>query len=107
MDFFITQLRFPQNLRLKFKLHKLFDAPALHQHLWSLFINRHAQLVLLREENCPLLRHELESRVLEQSAKLPYLLLRKWMSVRIHEPQINTVDTSIRTRSAVERQNPC
>src|SRR5262249_50756793 len=65
MHFFITQLRFAQNLRLQFELHELFSAPPLHQHLWSLLIDGNAELVLLCKENCPLLRRELEPGLVE------------------------------------------
>jgi hypothetical protein len=76
VHFFVAELRFAQNFRLQFELHELLDAPALHQHLWSFFVNRYAQLVLLRKKNCPLLRRELEPGLIEQSPKLSHLLLR-------------------------------
>ena len=60
VHFFIPKLGFAQNFRLEFELHELLDAAALHQHFWSLLINRHAQLVLLRKKNRPLLRSEFE-----------------------------------------------
>ena len=81
MNFLITQLRFAQNLRLQFKLHELFDAPALHQHLRSLLVNRHAQLFLLRKKNRPLFRRKVEPQLMEQSAKLSHLLVGKRVRV--------------------------
>jgi len=77
VHFFVAQFRFAQNFRLQFELHELLDAPALHQHLWSFLVDRHAQLVLLRKKNGPILRRELEPGLLEQTAKLPHLLRRK------------------------------
>src|SRR5438552_10423051 len=84
MHFLVAQLRLAENFRLQFELNELFHAATLHEHLRSLLVNPHAELVFLREENCPFLRRELESELFEQRPKLCHLLVRERMGVRIH-----------------------
>src|SRR5436309_1433392 len=89
MHCFIAQLRFAENLRLQFKLHEFLNAFSLRKNLWPFIVNRHAQFVLLRKENGPFLRRELEPEFFEQSPELHDLLLRERMSVRIQRPTLN------------------
>ena len=84
MHFFVAQLRFAENLWLQLKLHELFHSPALDKHLWPLFINRHAELILLPEKKRVFLRRKFEPEFVEQRAKLFRLPQRKQMRVRIH-----------------------
>src|SRR5262249_3839074 len=63
VHFFVTQLRFSENLRLQFKLHEFLHAFPLHQDLWPFLVDRNAQFVLLPEENRPFLRRELETEL--------------------------------------------
>ena len=84
MHLFVSQLGFPENFRLQLELHELLHPPALHQHFGSLLVNRHAQFVFLREENCPLLRRKFEPEFFEQRTKFCRLLFRKGVSVRVH-----------------------
>src|SRR5207247_2140136 len=84
MHFLISQLRFAQNFRLQLELHELLDTAALHEDLWPLLVNRHAQFVFLRKEQRVLLRRKFESELFKQRAKLCCLLFRERVSVRIH-----------------------
>src|SRR4030095_16217035 len=89
MHFFITQLRLAKNLRLPLKLHEFLDSFSLHAHLWYFMVNGHAQFVLLRKEDGPFLRRELEAEFFEQSPQLYDLVVHERMSVRIQHPTLN------------------
>ncbi len=81
VHFLVAQFGFAENFRLQFELDELFHAATLRQHLWSLLINRHAQLVLSREENRPLLWRKLEPELFQQRPKLRCLFMRQRMGV--------------------------
>ena len=103
MHLLVAQLRLAENFRLQFELDELFHAATLHEHLWSLLINRHAQLVLLREENRPLLRRKREPELFKQRAKLCCLLFGQRMSVRIQRPMLNAQRSTLNSEFGVGR----
>ena len=84
VHFFITQLRFAKDFRLKLKLHELFDTLALDKHLWPFFVNRHTETVFPRKKKRVLFRTELESRFREQRAKRRRLVSRQSVRVGVH-----------------------
>src|SRR5882724_4992875 len=89
MHFFVAKLRFAENFRLQLELHEFLQAFSLHEHLWSLLVNRHTQFALLPEENRPLPRRKLEAEFVEQSPQLCDLFLRERVRVGIQRPTLN------------------
>ena len=63
MHFLVAELRFAKNFRLQLELHELLHVTALHEHLRSLLVNCHAQLVFLRKEKCVFLRRKFKTKL--------------------------------------------
>ncbi len=72
----------------------------LQQHLWSLLVDGHAQLFLLREEKGVRPRRESEGQFLEQGAKLRRLLVRERMGVGVHARKAETFNGQCSTFNA-------
>ena len=89
MHFLITELRFAQESSAPAQTDELLHALSLQEHLWPFLVNRHAQFVLLREKNRPLLRRKLETELFKQCPQVYDLFLRQRMSVRIQRPTLN------------------
>ena len=81
MHFLVTEFGFAKNFRLQLELHELLHAPALHQDLRPFLIDRDAQFILLRKENCVRLGGKFVAELFEQLAQLSHLLVCKRVSV--------------------------
>jgi len=103
MHFLIAQPRFAQNFWLQLELDELFHSSALHKHFWTLLVNRHAELVFLREENRPLLRGKFEPELVQQCTKFYRLFFRQCVSVRIQRPTLNAQRSTLNSEFDVGR----
>src|SRR4051794_27515401 len=84
MNFFVTELRFLQDFRLKLELDELFDTLSLQQELRAFLINGDAQLVFLGKEKRVWPRSKLEAKIAKQIAKLRGLFSCEPVSVGSH-----------------------